>query len=183
VSVVNAATNTVTATIPISSFAGLLANVAVTPDGSKAYVAGGPVAGTVSVIDAATNTVNATIAVVGSEPFGVAITPAAALSPSEVATTASGLAYSRVSRTFNGTVTITNISSNTINGPFQIVLKGLTAGVTLANATGVFAGSPYLTAPGVTGLASGQSATVAVRFDDPSFATINFTPAIYAGSF
>ena len=48
------------------------------------------------------------------------------LPPSEVATTASGLAYSRVSQTFNGTVTIKNISSSAINGPLQIVFTGLT---------------------------------------------------------
>jgi uncharacterized repeat protein (TIGR03803 family) len=105
------------------------------------------------------------------------------LPPSEVATTASGLAYSRVSHTFNGTVTITNISTSVISGPFPIHFTGLTAGVTLANATGNFSGSPYLTVPAVTSLASGQSATVSVRFDDPSFATINFTPAVYSGSF
>jgi hypothetical protein len=80
-------------------------------------------------------------------------------------------------------VTITNISTSVISGPFPILFTGLTAGVTLANATGNFSGSPYLTVPAVTSLASGQSATVSVRFDDPSFATINFTPAVYSGSF
>ncbi len=102
--------------------------------------------------------------------------------PSEVATTASGLAYSRVSQTFNGTVTITNISSGVINGPLQILFTGLTAGVTLANATGNFSGAPYLTVPAVASLAPGQSATVSVQFDNPSFGTINFTPVIYSGS-
>ena len=29
---------------------------------------------------------------------------------------------------------------------------------------------------------AGQSATVSVRFDDPSFDRINFTPVIYSGS-
>jgi hypothetical protein len=101
--------------------------------------------------------------------------------PSEVAATASGLAYSRVSRTFNGTVTITNISSGPISGPFQILFTVLTAGVTLANAKGTFSGAPYLTATVAT-LAAGQSATVNVQFSDPSFGTINFTPVIYSGS-
>jgi len=104
------------------------------------------------------------------------------LPPSEVAATASGLAYSRVTRTFNGTVTITNISSGTISGPFSILLTGLTTGVTVANATGTFSGSPYLTVPAVASLAPGQSATVGVQFDDPSFGTINFTPVVYSGS-
>jgi hypothetical protein len=104
------------------------------------------------------------------------------LPPSEVAATASGLAYSHVSHTFNGTVTITNISSSAISGPFSILLTSLTAGVTLANSTGSFAGSPYLTVPAVASLAAGQTATVTVQFNDPSFGTINFTPVIYSGS-
>jgi uncharacterized repeat protein (TIGR03803 family) len=104
------------------------------------------------------------------------------LPPSEIATTASGLVYSRVTRTFNGAVTITNISGVAISGPFQIRLTGLTSGVTLANATGEFSGAPYLTVPGTVSLASGQSATVDLQLDDPSLGTINFTPVIYSGS-
>jgi YVTN family beta-propeller protein len=52
--------------------------VAITPDGSKVYVADGfnGFYGPVSVIDTATNTVTATIPVVGgSAHFGVAVTP------------------------------------------------------------------------------------------------------------
>jgi YVTN family beta-propeller protein len=70
VSVISTATNTVTATIPV----GLNPyGVAVTPDGSKVYVAN---AGehTVSVISTATNTVIATVPV-GNEPHGIAVTP------------------------------------------------------------------------------------------------------------
>jgi uncharacterized repeat protein (TIGR03803 family) len=100
---------------------------------------------------------------------------------SDVATKASGLAYTRVSRTFNGTVTITNISGSTISGPFQVLFTVLTAGVTLANATGVFSGAPYLTT-NVASLAPGQSATVSVQFNNPTFGMINFTPVIYSGS-
>jgi hypothetical protein len=104
------------------------------------------------------------------------------VAPSQVATTASGLAYSRVSQTFNGTVTLKNISSSTVSGPLQIVFTGLTAGVTLVNATGSLSGPPYLTVP-TASLAPGQSVTVSVKFQNPSDATINFTPAIYSGSF
>jgi len=98
-----------------------------------------------------------------------------------VATTASGLAFSRITHTFNGTVNLTNIGIGPINGPFSIVFTELTAGVTLANATGNLSGSPFLTVP-VASLAAGQSTTVNVRFDDPSFGMINFTPVIYSGS-
>lgn len=105
------------------------------------------------------------------------------LSPSQISTTASGLAYSRVTQTFTGTVTITDISGAAINGPFQIVFSSLTANVTLMNATGVFGGNAYLTVPNVTSLSAGQSATVSIQFSDPSDAKINFTPVIYGGSF
>src|SRR6266699_3240976 len=59
VSVIDTATNTVIATIPV----GVVANgpnpfgVAITPDGSRAYVADGGSAGGVWVIDTASNTV------------------------------------------------------------------------------------------------------------------------------
>jgi hypothetical protein len=75
---------------------------------------------------------------------GVAVPPI--VPPTQVATTASGLAYSRVTRTFNGTVTITNISGTTLTAPtnFQLVLNSLPAGVTLANSTGTFNQCPYI---------------------------------------
>ncbi len=110
---------------------------------------------------------------------GTSLPPA--LAPSQVSTTASGLAYSRVSQTFDGTVTITNIGATTINGPLQIVFFGLTANVTLANATADLSGTQYLTVPNVTSFVPGQSVTVDVRFKNPSNAAINFTPTIYSG--
>jgi hypothetical protein len=105
-----------------------------------------------------------------------------ALWPSQVTTTASGLAYSRVSQTFNGTVTITNINGSAISGPLQVLFTALPDGVTLANETGNLSGIPYLTVPAAAGLAPGQSVTVNVHFKNPSNAAINFTPAIYSGS-
>lgn len=106
-----------------------------------------------------------------------------ALPPSQVAIAKSGLLFSRVTQTFNGTVTVKNISGSTLTGPFQIVFSGLTGGVSLANPTGSHDGSAYLTVPGVTSLAPGQSATVTVKFSNPAKGAINFTPAIYTGSF
>jgi hypothetical protein len=104
-----------------------------------------------------------------------------ALSSAQVSTTASGLAYSRVSQAFDGTVTLTNISSSAISGPLQILFTGMTAGVTLVNATANLTGTPYLTVPAVATLAPSQSVTVSVQFKNPSNAVINFTPAIYSG--
>jgi hypothetical protein len=105
------------------------------------------------------------------------------LPSTQISTTASGLAYSRVSRTFDGTVTIKNVSTNPINGPLQIVLTSLSQGVTLANATGSFAGNAYVTVPLSGSLEPGQSSIVAVQFSNPSNVTISFTPVIYSGSF
>jgi YVTN family beta-propeller protein len=69
VSVINAATNVVVATIPAQGL-----GVAVSPDGAHVYVAGGG-DGTVSVIATASNTVIATIPTAGVGPVAVAITP------------------------------------------------------------------------------------------------------------
>ncbi len=71
--VIDAATNTVTTTIPVGSYP---YGVAVNPKGTKVYVANGN-SKTVSVIDAATNTVTATIPV-GTFPYGVTVDPTGA---------------------------------------------------------------------------------------------------------
>ena len=70
VSVIDTATNTVSATIPVGV---VPIAVAVTPDGSKVYVTNTN-SFTVSVIDTATNTVSATIPL-GPFPEGVAVSP------------------------------------------------------------------------------------------------------------
>jgi YVTN family beta-propeller protein len=72
VSVIDTATNTVSATIPVGRAP---QGLAVAPDGNKVYVANFTLpTGEVSVIETATNTVTATISV-GNFPQGVAITP------------------------------------------------------------------------------------------------------------
>ena len=102
--------------------------------------------------------------------------------PSQTTTTASGLTYSRATQTYNGTVTVHNTTSSAVKGSFEILFTGIPSGVTLVNATGSVAGTPYLTVPGVASLAAGQSATVSVQFKDPSNVTIQFTPVIYSGT-
>jgi YVTN family beta-propeller protein len=74
VSVIDTATNTVVATIPLP--AGVTHGpdgVAVAPDGKRAYVANVGT-GNISVIDTASNTVVGTPIPVGNEPDGVAVT-------------------------------------------------------------------------------------------------------------
>jgi YVTN family beta-propeller protein len=70
VAVIDTAANTVIATIVAGNSS---IGIALTPDGSKAYVTNG-LSNNVAVIDTATNTVTATVTV-GSHPFGVSVTP------------------------------------------------------------------------------------------------------------
>jgi YVTN family beta-propeller protein len=70
VSVIDSSSNTIVATATVGSAPG---GVAVTPDGTRAYVANNH-SNSVSVIDTSSNTVVATVAV-GSAPGGVAMTP------------------------------------------------------------------------------------------------------------
>ena len=70
VSVIDTATNTVTARVEVGQFPH---GVAVAPDGKKVYVANSN-SSNVSVIDTATNKVTATVGV-GQFPYGVAVTP------------------------------------------------------------------------------------------------------------
>ncbi len=80
-----------------------------------------------------TDTVQITV-----QPAGPTIIPS-----SEISTTGSGLLYSRVSKTYSGTVTITNIGATTINGPLEASFTSLPADVTLTNATGTYNGAPF----------------------------------------
>src|SRR5215211_5229812 len=94
VSVIDVATNTVVATVPVGSTP---AAVAVTPDGTFAYVI--HFNSTVSVIDSATNTVVATVPV-GSGSRAIAITPDGAL------------AY--ITNASDGTVSVIDTATNTV---------------------------------------------------------------------
>ena len=104
-----------------------------------------------------------------------------AVVPSSISVIASGLAYSRVTQTFNGTVTIKNVSGATITGPFQVVLRPLPSGVTMTNAWGTFKGNPYVIA-NTASLGPGQSVTLNVQFSNPSNSTITLTPIVYSGA-
>jgi len=80
------------------------------------------------------------------------------------------------------TFTVTNTSGSAISGPIQLVLNNLPSGVTGANNTGTFMGSPYWTVPNSTSLANGASLTVTVQLNYPSSTAVSTTPAIYTGS-
>ena len=111
------------------------------------------------------------------------VLPPAVLVPSNEATTmASGLAYSRANQTFDGTVTVRNISDSWLKAPLQVAFPSLPHGVTLANATGMLSGNPYITASPAN-LAPGQEATFNVQLKNLLNAQIKLTPVMYSGEF
>ncbi|TWI65128.1 hypothetical protein IP91_02534 [Pseudoduganella lurida] len=96
----------------------------------------------------------------------------------------SGATLNRATQLFNGTITLTNQSAATLAGPLQVVLGGLPAGVTLANARGRKDGAPYVTvATASGGLAPGASVVVPVSFSNPGKVGLAYTAAIYSGNF
>jgi predicted extracellular nuclease len=99
-----------------------------------------------------------------------------------VRTAASGLVYNRATGKFTGTFSFTNTSGSVLSGPFQVQFDGLTAGVTLDNASGTHNGSPYITV-GSGQLAPGATATVPLTFTNPAKAGVSYAAKIYSGTF
>jgi hypothetical protein len=104
---------------------------------------------------------------------------------SSVTVTRGGFVLNPVTGRYAQTVTVTNISTNTITGPISLVLDGLSANATLFNATGTTdalelpAGSPYLNSAAT--LAPGQNTSFALQFTDPTRAAITYTTRVLAG--
>src|SRR5216684_8872391 len=119
VSVIDTATYSVVATIPVGQYP---ASVAITPNGAFAYVANFN-SNSVSVIDTATNNVTGTVSV-GTGPSGVAITPNGAFAYVTNYTSAS---VSVISTTTNAVVATVAMASPawgvaiTANGAFAYV--------------------------------------------------------------
>ncbi|HEX8788827.1 MAG TPA: hypothetical protein VF793_21765, partial [Telluria sp.] len=88
----------------------------------------------------------------------------------------------RVTGKYGASVTFTNTSGATLNGPLQFRLDGLSAGVSLDNASGSQNGAPYITLPSGS-LAAGGSVTVTTTFSDPSKAAFTYKPVLFSGTF
>jgi hypothetical protein len=101
---------------------------------------------------------------------------------SSVKITATAFVLNRNTRTYNSTVTVQNATQQSIAGPLQLVLTGLPAGVTLANAAGTTGGSPYITVTSGS-LAAGKSASVKIQVSATSASSITYTPQVYSGTF
>jgi subtilase family serine protease len=138
-----------------------------------------------SALEAGANSITATFSGSGTYPAStssivtVTITSSTVSVPAQV--TATPFVYNRATKTFDSTYTIKNVSAASYAGPIELVLTKLSAGVTVANATGTYNGSPYL-AVSATALAAGASVSVAVRFSDPTNVAISPTPVVYSGA-
>jgi predicted extracellular nuclease len=97
-------------------------------------------------------------------------------------TSATGLVFNRGTSQWTGSIVVTNTSGAALNGPFQLQLDGLAAGVTLLNATAQHGGAPYITFGGAS-LAAGASVTVPLRFSKTGAAGISYTARYYRGTF
>ncbi|RNC65607.1 MAG: alkaline phosphatase [Desulfuromonadales bacterium] len=97
----------------------------------------------------------------------------------QVSAATSSMAYNRVTRLYNGKLTITNTSAAPISGQLIVTLSNLSTGVTLTNASGMDNGAPFIK-PAMSGdLAPGASITVPLTFSNPSNAKINFTTVTF----
>jgi hypothetical protein len=188
------ASATLTVTPPpviVPSVVGLSQSAAITAITGAGLTVASPVTTTSSTTVPAGNVISETPAAGTSVTSGSAVSLVVSSGPptapppvnisNSVSQTGSGLVYSRVSKTFSGTITVTNTGSTTLSGPFQLVLTGLPSGVTLNNATGTFNGSPFITLAPST-LAPGQSVVISVQFTDPSMTRITFAPVLYSGT-
>jgi len=95
-----------------------------------------------------------------------------------------GFTLDRATGRFVQLITLKNTGSAPIGGPISLALDNLT-NATLFNRTGVTSatipvGSSYANLS-VSSLAPGQSATVVLMFDDPTRASISYTPRVLAG--
>jgi hypothetical protein len=92
------------------------------------------------------------------------------------------LVLNRATGLYSTTVTVTNISGQSIPGPLTMGIDALTATVTLTNSNGTFNGDPYVTLQSGA-LAASTAVSVSLSFNNPPKGPVNFTPTIYSGTF
>ena len=99
----------------------------------------------------------------------------------------SGFVYNRVNGLFYGTITLTNNGATAITGTLELVLAGLTAGVTLDTGSGITVnGDPYINVDlnalfGASGLASGRFVKINLNFRKTSMGLyVDYNPRVYS---
>jgi uncharacterized protein len=100
---------------------------------------------------------------------------------SSVQISRSGLVLNRATGVFSGTISIKNTSGATINGPINVLLQNLTAGVTLTNAAGSEGGVPYISGTGP--IIPGATLTLPVTFMNPARVILNYDVRVVSGNF
>ncbi|MFY7863973.1 hypothetical protein [Roseateles sp.] len=88
-----------------------------------------------------------------------------------------GLVYNRATRTYNGSIKISNAGATTLSS-LQLQLNGLPMGVTLQGASGNSNGAPYINIS--ASIAAGAAVTVPLVFDNHGGMTITYKPALYS---
>jgi hypothetical protein len=102
-----------------------------------------------------------------------------------VSVTRGGNVFNLGTKRYAQTVTLTNTSAMPIQGPISLVVDGLGSAVSLFNLTSLTdslfppADDPYIS--NNTGLAPGQSVSIALQFTDPTRAAISYTTRVLAG--
>lgn len=100
----------------------------------------------------------------------------------QVSVLRSGLTLDRRTQQFIGTLDLINQSQQPLTGPMRLLLTELPAGVSLLNASGMYAGAPYLDVD-AAGLAPGAKRQLPLQFSNPQRVGLSYTPRLLAGSF
>jgi uncharacterized protein len=115
------------------------------------------------------------------EVVRLTLLPPAADITASVQISRSGLVLNRATGVFSGTISVKNTTAATINGPINVQLRNLPAGVTLSNAAGSEGGFPYVSGTGP--IVPGATLTLPVTFTNPARVLLNYDVRVYSGSF
>lgn len=98
---------------------------------------------------------------------------------SRVSLATSAFVYSRATKTYGGTLTVTNTGRTPLSGTLTLQLNNLPASITALNATGTNNGAPQFSKALAVPLASGQSLSLPLQFTNPGNLKISFNPVLY----
>jgi len=115
---------------------------------------------------------------------GLTVGTCAGYVPETVGVSSGSIGYNSSLMLYGQNVYLPNTGTTAVRGPLFLILEDLTAGVSMANksaATACWAplGSLYVSAiPQGSSLAAGETAVVQLGFNNPSGATISYTPLV-----
>jgi hypothetical protein len=97
-----------------------------------------------------------------------------------VRVTSSGLSYSRATGVYSGTLTLRLTGSETLNGPFTVLLTNLPPGITFVNETGVSSAGPFFVLD-VPFLSATSPVNIQMQVQNSTGALPSWMPKIFAG--